>query len=302
MPNHFDVAIIGGGPAGITAAIYAARAGARVVLFEKYVMGGKVSATASVENYPGIVSISGPDLAEQLSRHGEKYIKQLVLDEVTSLAPKEDGWKIFTSGETFWSKAIILATGTRERELSCPGGDIWKNRGISYCAVCDGPLYKNRSVAVIGGGNSALEEALYLSSICEHVTLFHRREEFRGETSLLEMLKRKENVTILTSAEVVSVNGDKRVTGLVYRQKGKEESMPIDAIFPYIGQLPNSSLYEPFSICDEAGYVIVDEKMKTAVKGLFAAGDVCQKDLRQISTAISDGAIAGTGAARYAKN
>ncbi|MBQ1308003.1 MAG: thioredoxin-disulfide reductase [Erysipelotrichaceae bacterium] len=304
MDELYDVIIIGAGPAGLTAAIYASRANLKTLIFEAEVNGGKLSKTHEIENYPGIASISGLELAMQLSEHGQKFGAKLMSGTVDEIVEK-DGYKtvILTDGQEYQTKAVIVATGTRERMLDLPNAKEYTGRGISYCAVCDGFFYRNKKVAVIGGGNSALEESLYLASLASEVTIIIRRDVFRAEASVIDKVRANDKIRIVTRHvpdELVIEN--ERIIGLKIRNvdTGEIQTVECSGIFPYIGADPCTSFLDP-SVLDSNGYIIVNPDMSTSSEGIYAAGDCIVKDLRQVVTACNDGAIAANSVSRYLK-
>ena len=304
MDELYDVIIIGAGPAGLTAAIYASRANLKTLIFEAEVNGGKLSKTHEIENYPGIASISGLELAMQLSEHGQKFGAKLMSGTVDEIVEK-DGYKtvILTDGQEYQAKAVIVATGTRERMLDLPNAKEYTGRGISYCAVCDGFFYRNKKVAVIGGGNSALEESLYLASLASEVTIIIRRDVFRAEASVIDKVRANDKIRIVTRHvpdELVIEN--ERIIGLKIRNvdTGEIQTVECSGIFPYIGADPCTSFLDP-SVLDSNGYIIVNPDMSTSSEGIYAAGDCIVKDLRQVVTACNDGAIAANSVSRYLK-
>ena len=303
MNEKYDVVIIGAGPAGLTAAIYASRANLSVLIIEAGVNGGKLSKTYEIENYPGIKSISGLELANQLTEHGQKFGAKLIAGEVKQIKEGEEGNVILTDGRVFDARAIIVATGTKERTLDLPHADEFTGRGISYCAVCDGFFYRKKQIAIIGGGNSALEEALYLASLAEKVTIIIRRDVFRADASVIDRVKANEKIEIITKhvpSELVIE--DDRICGLKIRNvdTNEESIVPCKGIFPYIGADPCTDFLDT-SILDERGYIKVNPDMSTAIKGIYGAGDCIQKDLRQVVTACNDGAIAANSIIKYLK-
>lgn len=301
--NKHQIAIIGAGPAGISSAIYIKRAGYEPVIYENLVPGGKINNTSIVNNYPGIISISGPDLAYKFYEELNTLNTPLISQKVEQIIPYEDGYIIHTNEEDNFYHAIIIASGTKEKELNVPGFKEFIHKGISFCAVCDGPLYAQKHVAVVGGGNSALEEAIYLSSICEKVIVIHRHETFKADYILQEQLSHITNISLEMNSEVIEIKGHNRVESIVIRNTLNQSIKELDvvALFPYVGALANTDFINDLSLTDEKGYLIVDKDGQTKLQGIFGAGDVIKKDLRQIVIAASEGAIAGVSAAKYMK-
>lgn len=299
----YDLIIIGAGPAGLNAAIYASRAGLKVGIVEKDAPGGKMVKTDKIENYLGSVVINGADLSMSMFNHATSFGAEYLYGDVQKVSKKSDIFEIECIDEVFKSKSVIVATGTKERQLGIPGEVEFYGRGVSYCAICDGGLYKGKDVVVIGGGNSALQESLYLSKLVNKVYLVHRRDEFRGEEYLVEKIKQQPNIELVLNSIPTSINGDKKVNEVVVKDVLTLETrlLLVDAVFPFIGFDPVTNFMDK-SLLDEKGYLITDEKLHTPLVGLFAAGDVINKDLRQIITAASDGAIAATEAAHYIQN
>ena len=303
MNDQYDVIIIGAGPAGLTAAIYASRANLSVLIIEAAVNGGKLSKTYEIENYPGIKSISGLDLANQLTEHGQQFGAKLISGEVRIIEGDEVKTVHLADGRIFEAKAVIIATGTKERTLNLPHADEYTGRGISYCAVCDGFFYRKKEIAIIGGGNSALEEALYLASLAEKVTIIIRRDVFRADASVVDKVKANEKIEIITKSipKKLRIEED-RITGLVIEnvESGEESIVPCKGIFPYIGADACTDFVDP-AILDEKGYIITNPDMSTAIKGIYGAGDCIRKDLRQVVTACNDGAIAANSIIKLLK-
>lgn len=301
MDEVKDVLIVGAGPAGLSAAIYLIRSGYEVTIFEKGFPGGKVNLTAEVENYPGIEKISGPDLAFKIYEHALNLGAKITSKEVKKIIKDKDVFKVFTENDTFMFKAVIIATGTIENKLEVENSMKFENHGISYCAVCDGRFYKDKEVAVIGGGNAALEEALYLEKICSKVHLIHRRNEFRADKIVVDLVK-KSSIDIIYDTIVTKVEGDNLVTGvdLLNVKTQSTSTLKVSGIFPYIGARPNTQFLDSH-LLDEKGYLLVNERMETKIVGLYGCGDVIKKDLRQVVTATSDGAIAAINVANYLK-
>lgn len=294
MDKIYDLVIIGSGPAGISAAIYAARASLSVIIIEQAVYGGKLSKTYEIENYPGVEKISGVELAQKFIDQVKSFNIDLISGSVNKIE-KKDYLLIHTSnGKTFHAKNVIVATGADENKLQLENADKFIGRGISYCAVCDGFFYRKKDVVVIGGGNSALEEALYLASICNCVTIVIRRDVFRADKTVVDKILNNPKIKVIYKAlpEKLLIENDVLV-GLVIKnvENGQVQTIKCSGIFPYIGQSANTSFLDS-SILDEKGYVITNPDMSTAIEGIYAAGDVISKQLRQVITAANDGAIA----------
>lgn len=294
MQEIYDVIIIGAGPVGLTAAIYASRANLSVLIIEGGVNGGKLSKTYEIENYPGIEKIAGIELADQLTKHGQKFGAKLISGNVEKVIDGENKKVVLADKSEYEGKTLIVATGTKERTLDLPEADKYTGRGISYCAVCDGFFYRKKDVVVIGGGNSALEESLYLASLVNKVTIILRRDVFRAEASIVDKVKANEKIEVITKVvpEALRIEDD-RITGLKIKdvETGETRTLDCAGIFPYIGADPCTDFLDQ-SILDEKGYIIANDDMSTAVKGIYAAGDCIVKDLRQVVTACNDGAIA----------
>ena len=297
------VIVVGAGPSGITACIYLKRAGFDPYLIESTMPGGKISSTFKVDNYPGFDSISGADLAFKMMDQLQKNEIEIHFETVLEVKKKEELVYIKTDSEEYHAEAVIIATGTKEKKLNIPGEEEYFHKGISFCAVCDGGFFKNKPMAIIGGGNSALEEALYLENIAKPLYLIHRRKEFRGDQILIDELEKNENVKILTPYIPLRFIGEDKLTSLVIENVETKEQLTIEvnAAFEYVGASANTSFIKDKEILDEKGYIIVNSKMETAVKGIYAAGDVTVKELRQIVTASNDGAIAAINVSSYLK-
>lgn len=298
------VVIVGAGPAGMTAAIYLARANVKVKIVDKYAPGGKMNITQLVHNYPGYESISGPDLAFKMFEQVRALGVSIDYADVTKIR-KEDNTFILESDEgDLYARAVIVATGTQERKLKIPGEAKYTGRGVSYCAVCDGNLYKNDAIVIIGGGNSAIEEAVFVSKIVREIHIVHRNEVFRADEKLLKELQDSPNVTFHLDTIPVEVFGDESgVTKISLKniKSGAESVLNVKAVFPFVGSDAVTDFLSDFSVRDERGYVLVDHEMMTSVPGLFSVGDVNHKALRQIVTATNDGAIAALAANRFIK-
>lgn len=288
-----DVIIIGGGPAGLTAAIYASRSGKSVLLFEKESYGGQISKSALVENFPSQKSISGfefsMNLYNQAKTFGCEFVKERVLSVVDG-----DVKKVVTAKNEYECKNVIFALGVTPRKSGLPNEDALIGRGLSYCAHCDGNFFRNRDVAVIGGGSTALQDALYLSDICGRVYLVHRRDEFRGEATLVARVKERENIEIIYDSTLESAVGEPVLKTITVKNKnsGEERGIPVSGLFLAIGQVPGTKGFENILPLDAYGYADVDESCKVR-EGIYVCGDCRRKALRQLTTAVSDGSVAG---------
>ena len=295
-----DVLIIGGGPAGLTAATYLRRAEKSVLVLEKNAFGGQITWSPRVENFPGFVSISGVELGDKLLEQAMEQGAEVELEEAVGLEEIEGGKRVVcASGAAFEGRAVILATGARPRMLGVKDEERLVGSGVCYCAVCDGAFYKGKDVAVCGGGNSALQDALLLSEGCRHVTLIHRRDSFRGEEKLVRALREKPNVDFLLGAAVTKLLGEEELTGIVVEQAGIKKTLPVEGLFVAVGHQPDNAAYSEYLALDEAGYAASGEDCLTKTPGLFVAGDCRKKTVRQITTAAADGAVAALAACRY---
>ncbi|WP_342255973.1 thioredoxin-disulfide reductase [Spiroplasma endosymbiont of Poecilobothrus nobilitatus] len=300
----YDILIIGAGPGGMTAGIYAARAMANIAMFEKGTPGGKVTKTSEIENYPGFDNIQGYELAMKMFEQTQKLKIPYIADRVTNIIKQDNLFKLeLFSKKILLAKAVIVATGTVERKLGVPGELELEGHGVSYCAVCDGALYKEKDVVVVGGGYAALEEALYLSRFVNKVYLIHRRDEFRADNNIVNKVKSHPKINFIVDTIVTEIKDvtEKRVTAVVIKnvKTGKIDNLAVSAIFPYIGAIPISDFAKNLGVLNEEGYFIINNKCLTALPGLYAAGDVTNTTLRQIATAISDGAKAAQFALEY---
>lgn len=307
MENEiYDLIIVGGGPAGLTAGIYACRARLKTLLLEKYVFGGQVATTFEIKNYPGFEDINGPDLIDKMLNQAKNCGLETVNDNVLDFDFRDEIKVVKTEfGGVYYSRSIILCMGADARKLGVKGEDKFKGMGVSYCAICDGALYKDKVVAVVGGGDSALEDASYLSSIAKKVYLIHRRNEFRGQEILQERvfnLVKDGKIELVLSSEVSEVFGTNKVEGIKVHnfETNEVKNLALDGLFITVGRDPDTVSIDAVEK-DEKGYILTNEAMETNIKGVFAAGDCRKKELRQIVTACSDGAIAGTKANIYVK-
>ena len=285
----------------MTAAIYGQRAGKRTVIIEAMNYGGQITSSPNVENYPGIASVSGAEFSMNLLDQAMKLGAETELEQVTGIR-EEDGIKVIeTEGKEYPCRTVIIATGVTHRHLGLEKEDKLVGAGVSYCATCDGAFFKGRDVAVIGGGNTALQDAEFLSNYCNKVYLVHRRDEFRGEAGLVEPLKRKENVEFVLSATVKELVGEHVVEGVVLKNKktGEDFQISVSGVFAAIGQVPENQAFAGLVRLDESGFVEASEDCVTSCEGIFAAGDCRTKEVRQLTTAAADGAVAALAACKY---
>lgn len=300
--NRYDVAVIGGGPAGYTAALYAARAGLRVLLLERLAAGGQMTETQAIDNYPGYdAGIDGFALGDAMRRQAERFGAETVMAQVHSLSLAERPRRITADTGEYEADAVILAMGARHRRLGLPEEARLVGRGVGYCAACDGMLFRGKTVAVVGGGNSAALDALLLSKLCRHVYVIHRRDTLRAERVYHAPLFLAENVTFLWDTEVAGITGEERLTGVLLKnvRTGAESSLPLDGLFISIGRDPATELVREQLSLDGQGYLPAGEDTRTEIPGVFAAGDVRRKPFRQIVTAAADGAVAAHMAEAY---
>lgn len=297
----YDIIIIGGGTAGLTAAIYAARAGKKAVVFENSAIGGQIATSPRVENYPGIMQISGMEFADRLYDQAIALGVDFEIGNVVGISDDGDIKKVISEDGEYECKAVIIATGVKHRKLDVPGEEIFAGKGVSYCAICDGAFFKEKTVAVIGGGSSALISADLLSDGCAEVYLVHRRDEFRGEDKLVSALKEKDNVKFILSSVVDEIKGDNKVSSVVLRNVNTEEKseLDLDGVFVAVGQVPANADFASVVELDEYGYIVAGEDTKTSHAGIFAAGDCRTKTVRQLTTAAADGAVAALAACDY---
>lgn len=299
----YDIIVVGGGPAGLTAAIYALRAGKNVLVIEKGGFGGQIAFSPKVENIPGFSQIGGSEFAEQLTEQALALGADAEIETVTAVTKTGNVFTVATEeGNIFEGKAVILAVGVKHRLLGLPGEEDLVGNGISFCAVCDGAFYAGQDTAMIGGGNSALQEALLLSEVCRKVTVVQNLPTFTGEAKLAEALMAKDNVEVLFSTLVTGyVQENGTLTGLTVRREetGEEKAIPVDGAFLAIGLVPENGAFADLAKLDERGYFAADEQCLGDVDGVFVAGDCRRKNIRQVVTAASDGAVAAMAACRY---
>ena len=297
-----DVLIIGAGPAGLSAAIYVERAGKHAVCLEALIVGGQIVNTPEIANYPGIKKTSGFEFSMGLYEQATELGAEVVYEKAANISRVEDHFVTTTeSGKEFSSSAVIIATGAKNRHLGLDKEEALTGRGVSYCATCDGAFFKGKDVAVNGGGNTALEDALFLTNYCNKVYIIHRRDEFRGEPQNLEAVKNKENVELVLNSTIAELKGDKALEAVVVKNKnsGELREIPVQGLFIAIGQEPDNQGFSDVVDLDPAGYVAAGETCTTKTAGIFVAGDCRTKDVRQLTTAASDGAIAALAACAY---
>lgn len=305
--ERYEIAILGAGPAGLTAAIYATRSLRKVAVLEKGLPGGQIATTDMIENYPGFPEgISGPELMQKFEEQAKKFgtefinlfeVKEIMVDDKEKIIISKDGKEVV-------ARAVIIATGQNPRRLNVPGESEFTGRGVSYCATCDGAFFKGKKVAVVGGGNSAIQEALYLTRFAETVTVIHRRDQLRADKILQERAFSNEKIRFLWDSVVEEIKGEQLVKGVVVKnvKTGEKSEHEFDGIFIYIGYEPNTYFLKGIVELDDNGYVITDEKLETSVPGIFACGDVRKNTLKQVSVAVGEGAIAATSAEHYLEN
>lgn len=292
----YDIIIVGAGPAGLTAAIYARRANKKVLVLEANTYGGQIITTDKIENYPVNPGISGFDFATKLYNQVKELGAEIKFEKVTEITETE----VITTKNTYKTKTIIIATGRDNRKLNLENEEKLTGKGISYCATCDGAFYKNKIVAVNGGGNTAVEDAIYLSDIAQTVYLIHRRETFKAEAVLIDRLKEKENIKIVLNTTITKINGENKLENIEIKNENNEtKTLKIDGLFIAVGQVPETENFKKLINSDDKGYIIAKEDCKTNIKNIFVAGDTRTKTLRQLVTATSDGAIAATEAIKY---
>jgi thioredoxin reductase (NADPH) len=302
LNTEYDIAIVGGGPAGLSAAIYAARGGLKTVIFEKALIGGQIVVTADVENYPGFEeNMSGFDIAEKMQKQAEKFDAEIKLEEVKAIGSEGLCKVVETSRGLYKVKSVILATGAHPRKLAVPGEEKFTGRGVSYCATCDGALYRNKIVAVVGGGDSAVEEAIFLTKFAQKVYVIHRRDELRAVKIVQERAFKNEKIEFVWDSVVQAIEGGDFVEKLMLYNKKTEKisEIPVHGVFIYVGIIPNSGLLESRIKFDQQGFIETDNSMHTEIPGVYAAGDVTHKVLRQVVTASSDGATAAFSAEKW---
>ncbi|MCE7793115.1 thioredoxin-disulfide reductase [Salipaludibacillus sp. CUR1] len=301
----YDVVIIGAGPAGMTAAVYTSRANLSTVMLERGMPGGQMANTEDVENYPGYDSILGPDLSTKMFQHAQKFGAEYAYGDVKEIIDGKEYKRIITGNGEYKARSIIITTGAKYKELGVPGEKELGGKGVSYCAVCDGAFFKNKELVVVGGGDSAVEEAVYLTRFASKVTVVHRRDELRAQKILQDRAFDNDKIDFIWSHVVKEINEENGKVGsvtLVNKKDGSEREFKTDGVFIYIGMLPINEPFLNLGITNEDGYIETNEDMETKIPGIFAAGDIREKMLRQIVTATGDGSIAAQTAQHYVEN
>lgn len=299
-----DSIIIGGGPAGLCSAIYLARSGREVLLVEAGVYGGQVFLSHLIENYPGFVDpIKGSELSANMKAQADRMGVNFKTGQIKKISKIDNYFSLLIGKDELFAKTVIIATGSKSNKLGIPGENELYGSGVSYCSTCDGMFYKNKNVFVLGGGSSAVNAAEYLSRICNHVSIVHRRNEFRAEKIVVDRIKKLNNVSLYLSSNAVSINGKFKVESIsISDLEGKEKNIDCDGIFIYVGYTPQNELVRDILELDKQGYIIVDKSYETSLKAMYAAGDIISKDFRQIATAIGDGCSAALNIDKYLSN
>ena len=300
--NEYDIVIVGGGPGGLTAGLYGARANRKTILIEKYMPGGQIANTEDVEDYPGFEHISGAELAMKMSDHAKSFGLEVVSDEVLEIYADGDYRKVScASGDVYSGRAIIISTGGSPNHLNVPGEEEFSGRGVSYCAICDGAFFKDQVIAVAGGGDAAVEEAIFLTKFGSKVILIHRRDELRAQKIIQERAFKNKKIEFIWDTVIESINGDDKVNSLTLKnvKHGDKFNLDAGALFVFVGFVPNSNISREPLKKDKDGYIITDSKMETSIQGVYACGDVRSQLVRQITNAVGDGTTAAVAAEKY---
>ena len=298
----YDIIVVGAGPAGLTAALYALRASKSVLVIEQSTFGGQVTFSPKIENYPGFAEMSGNEFADKLLDQVLSMGAEVEMEKVTGIIDEGNRKMVFADSKVFEARAVIIAVGVHHRQLGLPRENEFVGNGISYCAVCDGAFFKDQTVGVVGGGNSALQEAVLLSDICKKVYLFQNLPYFTGEKKLIDILESKDNVEFMTEVTVAELKGETELSSVVLNTRQGEKEVEVNGVFVAIGLEPKNSLFSEAAALDENGYFDSDETCVTKTEGIFVAGDCRRKGVRQITTATADGATAALAACRYIDN
>lgn len=297
----YDIIVVGAGTAGLSAAIYGVRAGKTVLVFEGLLYGGQIANSPEVENYPGIKMISGVEFAKNLYEQAVELGAEVEMSNVTGILDKGEHKVVISDNKEYDCKTIILATGAKNKPLGLDRENELTGRGVSYCATCDGPFFKDKTVAIVGGGNTALEDAIFLTEYCEMVYLIHRRDSLRGEKKLVDVLKQKPNFKFILDTKVIELKGSLNLEAITIEniKTNDKQDLIVSGIFVAIGQMPENEIFSPLIKLDKAGYIVAGEECKTNIDGIFVAGDCRTKKIRQLATATSDGAVAALAACEY---
>ncbi|MCM3078476.1 thioredoxin-disulfide reductase [Brevibacillus invocatus] len=297
----YDVIIAGAGPAGMTAAVYTSRANMSTLMLERGIPGGQMANTEEIENYPGFGSILGPDLSTKMFEHAQQFGAEYAYGDIKEVRDEAPYKRVLAGDKEYLAKSVIIATGAEHRLLGAPGEKELSGRGVSYCAVCDGAFFRGKELVVVGGGDSAVEEAVFLTRFASKVTIIHRRDQFRAQKILQKRAMENEKISVIWDTQVKEIRGEGKVQSVLLENvKTNEQSeLATDGVFIYVGMDPLTDSVRGLGVTNEAGYVLTDEKMNTKVKGVFAAGDVREKTLRQVVTATGDGSIAAQSAQHY---
>jgi len=299
--QDWDIVIVGAGPGGLCAGLYGARANRKTVCVENYLPGGEIQNTEFVEDYPGFEMISGPELAQKFEQHARKFGLEVVSDNVIEIY-SEGRYKIVKGdSDEYRAKAVIIATGGHPRKLGVPGEDEFAGRGVSYCAICDGAFFKGQEIAVVGGGDAAVEEGAFLTKYGSRVYIIHRRDQLRASKIIQERAFKNEKMEFIWDSVVEKISGDKQVESVTIKnvKTGETRDLPVGAVFPFVGFVPNSDIFREKIEKDETGYIITNQRMETNIKGIWAIGDVRKQLCKQITNAVGDGTTAAVAADKY---
>ncbi|MDF7672363.1 thioredoxin-disulfide reductase [Lactobacillus sp. ESL0701] len=305
MAKNYDVIIIGAGPGGMTAALYASRANLSVLLLDRGLYGGQMNNTDAIDNYPGFSDVKGPELGEKMYNSIMRFGTEFEYGDVQSVELDGNTKVVKTDAGEYTTQALIIATGADHRHLGVPGEEEYSGKGVSYCAVCDAAFFKDEDIAVIGGGDSAIEEGIYLAQSAKSVTVIHRRDQLRAQATLQKRAFANDKMHFIWNADTESIVGDgQKVTGVTYKDKetGEQKELATRGVFIYVGMLPQTAAFKDLGVLDDKGWIPTDEHMRTKVPGVFALGDVRAKDLRQIANAVGEGSVAGQEAYNYLQN
>ncbi|KAB7706700.1 thioredoxin-disulfide reductase [Bacillus aerolatus] len=302
--NIYDVIIIGAGPGGMTAAVYTSRANLKTLLIERGVPGGQLQNTEEIENFPSYSHISGPDLAQNMFEHALKFGAEYEQANVQDIADEGNIKVVYTDNQTYKAKSIIIATGTKYKKLGIPGEEEFSGRGVSWCAVCDGAFFKEKELVVVGGGDSAVEESIFLTKFAKKVTVLHRRDRFRAQPILVERMLKNDKIEIVYDTLVNEIIGENKVSGVLLEnvKTGETKTFSTDGVFEYIGMNPVSDFVKNLAITDEEGWIVTDDRMKTDIPGIYAIGDIRKEAVRQVVTATGDGCVAAIEVQHYVEN